>query len=120
MTPHRTDTLGPNLFRPLQLGTIGTLAHRVVLAPLTRGRSNHLKEPTELTAEYYKEWTRTKGSLAISEATHVSAEAGGHELSPGIWTDGQVKGWRKVCFYARVMMFIFRIHSTDRFLAWTR
>lgn len=83
------------LFRPVQLGAL-SLSHRVVLAPLTRQRAlppNNV--PQDLNAEYYSQ-RATEGGLLISEATQISASAQGYPLTPGIHSDEQVAGWKKV------------------------
>src|SRR5271156_5544882 len=95
-----------SLFRPYQVGG-RDLAHRVVLAPMTRTRADEgTLAPTAQTALYYAQ-RASPGGLLITEATHVSPEAtpiwtiyssvrqdGGHV--PGIWTGAQVDGWRMV------------------------
>ena len=83
------------LFTPLQLGAT-KLKHRVVMAPLTRSRSvkpNSL--PGDLMAEYYAQ-RASDGGLIISEATNISLASRGWFGSPGLYTDDQVEGWRKV------------------------
>ena len=37
-----------------------------------------------------------QGGLLISEATYISTEAMGYPSAPGIWTQEQVQGWKKV------------------------
>jgi len=83
----------PNLFSPLKLGAIET-PNRVYLAPLTRCRAAEGNVPTELNAEYYRQ--RATGGLLIAEATSVSPRGFGYPNTPGIFTDAQVEGWRKV------------------------
>lgn len=59
------------LFSPLTTG-LGALAHRVVLAPLTRNRADEPSmAPSALAAEYYEQ-RATPGGLLISEATLVA------------------------------------------------
>jgi N-ethylmaleimide reductase len=96
----------PALFKPCRVGG-RALAHRIVLAPMTRTRAEYSTlAPTEEGALYYAQ-RASPGGLLITEATHVSPEAtpiwtiyssvredGGHV--PGIWTHTQVDGWRKV------------------------
>ena len=83
----------PLFFEPLQLGGI-TLANRIVMAPLTRMRAGTSNEPTELNALYYAQ--RASAGLIIAEGTAVSPQGQGYPSAPGIYTDGQVAGWRKV------------------------
>ncbi|MDX2146856.1 MAG: alkene reductase [Planctomycetota bacterium] len=83
------------LFQPLRVGA-WQLAHRVVMAPLTRLRSAQPGDvPTPLMARYYAQ-RATPGGLIISEATQISREAQGYPQAPGIYTDDQVRGWKLV------------------------
>ncbi len=83
------------LFSPIQLGAI-PLAHRVVMAPLTRMRSDQPGDiPNDLMAEYYGQ-RASDGGLIISEATTLSVTGRGYLGAPGIYTDEQVAGWRKI------------------------
>ncbi len=61
----------PNLFDPITLGAI-ELPNRILMAPLTRGRSTRTHVPTPLMAEYYAQ--RAGAGLIISEATGISQE----------------------------------------------
>jgi N-ethylmaleimide reductase len=72
-----------------------SLQNRIVMAPMTRSRSDNPEgAATELTARYYEQ--RADAGLIITEGTYVSAEAAGYINVPGIYTDAQVKGWRLV------------------------
>ncbi|MEA3099294.1 alkene reductase [Caballeronia mineralivorans] len=83
------------LFSPIRVGAID-LSHRVVLAPLTRMRAALPGNvPNDLMATYYGQ-RASEGGLLISEATFISATGNGGYASPGIVTDAQVAGWRKV------------------------
>ena len=69
------------------------LKNRIVMAPMTRSRSdNPHGAATELTAQYYEQ--RAGAGLIITEGTYVSAAAAGYINVPGIYTDTQVAGWR--------------------------
>ena len=83
----------PSLFDPLQLGAIA-LPNRIVMAPLTRARSNPDAIPTALMADYYAQ--RASAGLIISEATGISREGLGWPNAPGLWNDAQVEGWKPV------------------------
>ncbi|GMH04112.1 hypothetical protein Nepgr_005951 [Nepenthes gracilis] len=85
----------PNLFTPYTMG-MGklNLSHRIVLAPLTRCRAID-QLPNEAMAKYYAQRS-TEGGFLITEATLVSPTAGGYPHCPGIYTDEQIEGWRKV------------------------
>ena len=83
------------LFTPLRLGPL-TLAHRVVLAPLTRLRSEQPGNiPGMLSATYYGQ-RATPGGLLITEATNISAQAQGYPGAPGIHSTAQIAGWQQV------------------------
>jgi NADPH2 dehydrogenase len=85
----------PKLFQPIRVGTANP-QHRVVLAPMTRFRADaqHVHGPLGL--EYYKQRTSVPGTLAITEATVIAAQAGGYRNVPGIWSDEQISGWSPV------------------------
>jgi len=81
------------LFDPIKIGAL-ELPNRIVMAPLTRSRSGSSRIPNALMAEYYVQ--RSTAGLIISEATAVSPMAVGYADTPGIWTDEQVEGWKKI------------------------
>ncbi|EIN04454.1 FMN-linked oxidoreductase, partial [Punctularia strigosozonata HHB-11173 SS5] len=107
-----------SMFTSLDVGSLH-LKHRVVLAPLTRNRATpsttHLRTwfPNELLVEHYTQ-RATAGGLLISEAMHVmiavpddlayltpiyspvSLRASGALGVPGLWTDEQLDGWKRV------------------------
>ncbi|MEY9363624.1 N-ethylmaleimide reductase [Bradyrhizobium yuanmingense] len=83
------------LFKPLQVGPY-QLAHRVAMAPLTRMRAERdTFAPRPLNAEYYGQ-RATKGGLIIAEASPVLSHGRGNPATPGIYSEAQVAGWRKV------------------------
>lgn len=82
-----------DLFSPVELGALA-LANRIVMAPLTRSRMGDDGVPNALHAEYYAQ--RASAGLIISEATNISPQARGYALTPGIWSDEQVAGWKLV------------------------
>lgn len=84
------------LFTPVRLGAIGTLQHRIALAPLTRCRAHKDNVPSELPIEYYTQRASTPGTLLVSEATLIHPSQGDFGNVPGIWNDSQVDAWRKV------------------------
>jgi N-ethylmaleimide reductase len=85
----------PKLFSPLKVGPY-QLAHRVVMAPLTRMRAARPSlAPRPLNADYYAQ-RATKGGLIIAEASPVATTGFGNPGVPGIWSEQQVEGWRKV------------------------
>jgi N-ethylmaleimide reductase len=81
------------LFDSLELGSL-TIPNRIVMAPLTRARSNPDAVPTELMAAYYAQ--RAGAGLIISEATGISREGLGWPNAPGLWSAEQVAGWKLV------------------------
>lgn len=81
-----------NLFARYQLGNI-SLSNRFVMAPMTRARRPDYIANEE-TALYYRQ--RATAGLIVSEGTPISPEAQGYIDVPGIWTQEQVKGWKKV------------------------
>ncbi|MGV3591456.1 MAG: alkene reductase [Gammaproteobacteria bacterium] len=83
----------PTLFDPLQLGEL-RLANRIIMAPLTRARSGPSRIPNELMVEYYRQ--RASTGLILTEATVVSPQGIGYAETPGIWSQEQVEGWKKV------------------------
>src|SRR5450432_3189199 len=87
-------TKDPNLFSPLQAGAF-SLAHRIVLPPLTRMRTTDGFVPNELMVEYYSQ-RATAGGLLITEGTVISETGHGYYGAPGIYTNEQVEGWKKV------------------------
>lgn len=70
------------------------LPNRILMAPLTRGRAGRDAVPNELMAAYYAQ--RASAGLITSEATGISREGLGWPNAPGLWTEAQVEGWRKV------------------------
>ena len=83
----------PSLFDPIRLGAIHA-PNRILMAPLTRGRSTRDHVPTPIMAEYYAQ--RATAGLIISEATGISQQGLGWPYAPGIWSDEQVAAWRPV------------------------
>jgi N-ethylmaleimide reductase len=83
----------PTLFDPITYGAIAA-PNRIVMAPLTRGRSTREHVPTDIMVDYYRQ--RASAGLIITEATGISREGLGWPYAPGIWTDAQVEGWKPV------------------------
>ena len=81
-----------DLFSGVQLGDV-QLANRAIMAPLTRSRAvDHV--PTDLMAEYYAQ--RASAGLIIAEATMVAEDASAFINEPGIYSQAQIEGWKKV------------------------
>ena len=82
-----------HLFSPIKIGKY-TLKNRIIMAPMTRCRSVDNNIPNDLMATYYAQ--RASSGLIISEATQISIQGMGYPATPGIHTDAQVEGWKKV------------------------
>ncbi len=88
-----TDTALDALWTPTTAGDIA-LPHRLAMAPMTRDRSTPSGVPTELNAQYYAQ--RASNALIITEGTQPSPDGQGYLLTPGIYSDDQIAGWRTV------------------------
>jgi N-ethylmaleimide reductase len=83
------------LLDPLTLGGL-SLKHRVIMAPLTRSRSVQPDSvPGDLMREYYEQ-RASDGGLIIGEATNISLTSRGWLGAPGLYSDPQVAGWKKI------------------------
>ena len=82
-----------DLFSPTKLGAI-SLKNRIVMAPLTRNRAGEGGVPHDLNVTYYAQ--RATAGLIVTEATPISDMAHGYPALPGIYTDAQTAGWKKV------------------------
>jgi N-ethylmaleimide reductase len=80
------------LFTPTTLGKL-QLKNRVVMAPMTRSRATD-NVPNELMEKYYK--LRADAGLIITEGASPSANGLGYARIPGIFSDAQVQGWKRV------------------------
>ena len=82
------------LFTPHRMGGLD-LPNRIVMAPLTRmraGSDDHV--PTALQAEYYAQ--RATAGLIVTEGVAISPDGFGWANTPGLWTEAQIRGWRRV------------------------
>jgi len=82
-----------SLFSEVQVGRY-TLSNRMVMAPMTRSRSDDAGVPSELVASYYAQ--RASAGLIISEGVFPVAPGKGYVRTPGIETTQQVAAWKKV------------------------
>jgi N-ethylmaleimide reductase len=82
-----------DLFSPAKLGSIA-LKNRIVMAPLTRNRAGEAGVPQDLNVTYYAQ--RASAGLIVTEATPISPMGHGYPGLPGIYTDEQVAGWKKI------------------------
>lgn len=83
------------LFQPLKVGRV-QLQHRLVMAPLTRFRTDLDHAPLPIVKEYYTQRAATPGSLLIAEATMPSEKHCASDHMPGIWTSRQIEAWKEV------------------------
>ncbi|GGF01277.1 alkene reductase [Hymenobacter cavernae] len=82
------------LFTPFTMGAL-TLPNRFVMAPMTRSRANNEGNvPTDSTVKYYVQ--RASAGLIITEGSQVSQQGVGYIFTPGIYSEAQVAGWKKV------------------------
>ena len=81
------------LLEKIKIGSL-ELKNRVIMAPLTRNRSNEDGVPSDLNVAYYSQ--RASAGLIIAEATSISKQGVGYVNAPGIYSLEQVKGWKKV------------------------
>jgi N-ethylmaleimide reductase len=82
-----------SLFTSTKVGKL-TLANRLIMAPLTRGRADADRSPNDLMAEYYEQ--RATAALIVTEATAISPQGYGWFGAPAIYNAAHVEGWRKV------------------------
>lgn len=90
MTVHSTS----NLFESYKLNDAITLNNRILMAPLTRCMADAELVPTEDMVAYYAR--RAEAGLIITEATIIRPDGQGYPNTPGIFTQAQIAGWRKV------------------------
>jgi N-ethylmaleimide reductase len=81
------------ILQPVTLGAL-QLKNRIVMAPMTRSRSDDAGIPPDYAADYYAQ--RAGAGLIVTEATNISAQARGYPRTPGIWTAEQVAAWRRI------------------------
>jgi len=87
--------MSDKLFEPLKVGSL-ELAHRVVMAPLTRFRADDRHIPLPFVKRYYEQRASVPGTLLITEATFITPQAGGYNNVPGIWSTEQIQAWKEV------------------------
>jgi N-ethylmaleimide reductase len=80
------------LFSAGKLGKL-TLPNRIVMAPMTRSRAIG-NVPNDLMVKYYAD--RADAGLLITEGVAPSADGLGYSRIPGLFTDDQQAGWKKV------------------------
>jgi N-ethylmaleimide reductase len=81
------------LLAPVHVGR-NVLSNRLVMAPMTRSRAASDGTPGPMAAEYYAQ--RASVGLIVTEGTQPSEDGQGYLATPGIHSDAQVAGWKKV------------------------
>src|SRR5215203_5092171 len=81
------------LFSPYRLGDLH-LNNRMVLSPMTRSRALEGNVPNPLAATYYAQ--RASAGLQITEASQVSPQGVGYIRTPGMHSQAQVAGWKRI------------------------
>lgn len=81
------------LLSPVRIGRTA-LSNRMIMAPMTRSRSDNAGVPGDLATAYYAQ--RASAGLIITEGVFPSAMGQGYVNTPGIETDAQVEAWKKV------------------------
>jgi len=83
-----------SLFQPLQLGKL-TLKNRIVMPPMTRSRATQPgNQANDIMAKYYAQ--RAGAGLIVGEGTQISPLGQGYAWTPGIYSQEQIAGWKKV------------------------
>lgn len=82
-----------NIFTPAKMGRY-TLSNHLVMAPMTRSRANYDGTPGDRVVEYYEQ--RASIGLIIAEGTQPSDDGQGYLMTPGIYTEAHIAGWKKV------------------------
>lgn len=83
-----------DLLTPFKLNDTIELQNRVLMAPLTRCMADDNLVPTQAMVDYYAR--RADAGLIISEATLIRPDAQGYPNVPGLFTNEQIQGWKKV------------------------
>ncbi|KAF9254587.1 FMN-linked oxidoreductase [Marasmius fiardii PR-910] len=83
-----------SLFQPLKLGEL-TLSNRVIMSALTRNRSPDTV-PNSVNVEYYRQRARGGAGMIVTEGTLITPQGSEWQYAPGIWSEEQVEGWKKV------------------------
>jgi N-ethylmaleimide reductase len=81
------------IFEPITLGPI-RLRNRIVMAPMTRNRADTRDAPWSLNVEYYAQ--RASAGLIVTEASQISPQGKGYPGTPGIYSEQQIAGWRRI------------------------
>lgn len=88
-----SPALREKLFSPVTLGST-ELQNRLVMAPLTRIRSDERGVPTDTVVEYYRQ--RASLGLVVTEGTWPVGEGRTWIGQPGVEAQEHIEGWGKV------------------------
>lgn len=80
------------LFSPTVLGSL-SLQNHLVMSPMTRNRAPG-NVPNDLMAQYYAQ--RASAGLIVTEGTSPSPNGLGYPRIPGIFSEAQVVGWKRI------------------------
>ncbi|MDB1125010.1 alkene reductase [Vibrio algarum] len=76
-------------------GQVLETRNRIAMAPMTRSRTSQPGDvPNEIMATYYRQ--RASAGLIVTEGAPVSAVGRGYSMTPGIYTEEHIEGWKKV------------------------
>jgi N-ethylmaleimide reductase len=105
--------MSQSFFTPVTVGDL-ELPNRIVMAPMTRSRSDEQGLVPSFAADYYGQ--RADAGLVIAEATNISEQAVGYALTPGIWSQAQVEAWKPVveAVHERGGHFVLQLWHTGR------
>ncbi|QPG60393.2 alkene reductase [Shewanella eurypsychrophilus] len=68
--------------------------NRIVMAPMTRSRTTQPGDvPNDMMATYYKQ--RANAGIVVTEGAPISAVGRGYSMTPGIYTQAHIEGWKK-------------------------
>ena len=82
------------LFDSVTLGPY-QLKNRIFLPPLTRSRSDQPGNiPSQMMVDYYSQ--RTSAGFMVTEGTQIEPRGQGYAWTPGIHSQEQIEGWKKV------------------------
>jgi N-ethylmaleimide reductase len=81
------------ILQPVTIGGL-RLKNRIVMAPMTRSRSDDDGVAPDYAADYYAQ--RAEAGLIVTEATNISAQGRGYPRTPGIWTEAQIAAWKRI------------------------
>ena len=81
------------LFTPCKLGAL-SLRNRIIMSPMTRDRAGPGDAPNDIMVEYYRQ--RAGAGMIVTEGTQPSTVGKGYWRTPGIYSQAQIAGWRRV------------------------